>query len=227
MSVAKPMNHREIHAWLYVHPSVDQRRAQIRNHIGDDLGTDPELVQNHPNVLWVTPETESLKRSEVVRVMNELGLTAFDGSQTRWVVIDEAHKLTPEAANSLLKLIEEPPAGTKIVLLSPSATLVLSTLRSRAGLMVLRDIPLSMETPEEQQAEAAEFLSGSVGHRFGIIGTAHKTKQLEALFAAIMRNVYEQRDFPALSWLQENGQGRTSRNTRLVLETFAVQEWQS
>lgn len=223
MSTATAMS--GLHAWLYIHPLIEQRRHHARADIAADLGVALDQVIHHTNVLWVTPEKESLKRSEVTRIMAELSLTAFDGQQTRWVVVDEAHKLTPEAANSLLKLLEEPPLGTQIILLSPAATLVMSTLRSRTGLKVLASSPLVPLATSEMTDQAKQFVDGSVAQRFGIIGQAHKQKQLEGLFTALMQQVYQQRDFPSLSWLQGYSQGRASRNTRLVLEAYAVQEW--
>lgn len=223
MSGTKSMS--GMHAWLYIHPASEQRRSYTQARIAEDLDVSTDRVETHTNVVWVTPEGESLKRSEVIKVMNELSLTAFDSAQNRWVVIEDAHRLTPDAANSLLKLIEEPPERTKIALLSPAATLLMSTLRSRTALVVIPTNHNIGLVGSPSADDAKRFLEGTVGERLGIVGTAHKLKQAEELFTALLHELYATRDFPALSWLQEYSQGRASRNTRLILETFAVREW--
>ena len=74
-------------------------------------------------------------------------------SPVRAAVIDEAHLLTPEGANSLLKTLEEP-ANTQLFFLATSAPdRLLPTLRSR--LLAVRFHPLS---PQDLSALAREFL---------------------------------------------------------------------
>jgi len=51
------------------------------------------------------------------------------------VVIDEAHLLNAQAANSLLKILEEPPQNCYFFLIAPSARHVLPTLRSRSQIV--------------------------------------------------------------------------------------------
>ena len=50
-------------------------------------------------------------------------------------IIRDAHTMTPEAQNSLLKILEEPPAGVYIFLLCDSASHLLPTVRSRAPVL--------------------------------------------------------------------------------------------
>jgi DNA polymerase-3 subunit delta' len=52
-------------------------------------------------------------------------------SHRRVAIIDDAHTMTAESANALLKTLEEPPAGSILILLSPSADAILPTIRSR------------------------------------------------------------------------------------------------
>ncbi len=51
--------------------------------------------------------------------------------RARFVIIDEAHLLNPQAANSLLKSLEEPPSGTYFILLTSNPGAILPTIRSR------------------------------------------------------------------------------------------------
>ena len=53
-------------------------------------------------------------------------------SDKKIYVIDEAHKMTPNAQNALLKVLEEPPSDVVILLLSASDDAILTTIKSRA-----------------------------------------------------------------------------------------------
>ena len=55
----------------------------------------------------------------------------------RAVIFYGAHRMNPSAANALLKVLEEPPAGVLFILTAPSAAAVLATIRSRCGLFLL------------------------------------------------------------------------------------------
>ena len=55
----------------------------------------------------------------------------------RVVIFYGAHHMNPSAANALLKVLEEPPAGVLFILTAPSAAAVLATIRSRCGLFLL------------------------------------------------------------------------------------------
>ena len=61
----------------------------------------------------------------------------------RVVILDGAHTLNPQAANSLLKVLEEPPPSTLFILIAPSPTAVLATLRSRSRTVLFRPLSVS------------------------------------------------------------------------------------
>lgn len=60
-------------------------------------------------------------------------------SSTKAVIIEDAHLLTPEAQNALLKVLEEPPANTVIILGADSKEALLPTIRSRCQLIELEE----------------------------------------------------------------------------------------
>lgn len=68
-------------------------------------------------------------------------------SRHRIVIVDQAQALNASAANSLLKVFEEPPMGTVIFLLAPTPKHVLPTLRSRS--MILKYSDSDVEPDEE------------------------------------------------------------------------------
>jgi DNA polymerase III subunit delta' len=84
-------------------------------------------------------------------------LTSVEGGR-RIFIIGEADRLvsqeaSQEAANALLKLLEEPPAGSLFILTTTDAGRLLPTIRSRAALVRLRGLP---------DSSIREFLAATV-----------------------------------------------------------------
>ena len=159
------------HAWLLVGPegigkaTLAYRLARtILAHAeaGDLLPGEPADVARdhpifrkvaglaHPNLLLIRRSwMEKTKRysqvisvDEVRRLRSFLGSTAGDGSW-RVVIVDRADQLNQNAANALLKALEEPPPNTLFLLVSNAEGRLPVTIRSRTR--VLRLAPLSDE----------------------------------------------------------------------------------
>ena len=87
-------------------------------------------------------------------------------------VIDDAEKLTPEAQNALLILLEEPPKGVVIMLLANGCDRILTTIKSRA-----QYLPLSRFTRGELEehlralSSDAERMAKEDRERFDVILT--------------------------------------------------------
>ncbi|GAC1369139.1 MAG: hypothetical protein NVSMB39_0660 [Candidatus Saccharimonadales bacterium] len=87
---------------------------------------------NFPDFLWVDRGDKASIGIEQVRgLISELSMRPFTAGATRVVVIDQAHLLTLEAQNALLKLLEEPPPSTLIILMAEQLQALLVTVRSR------------------------------------------------------------------------------------------------
>lgn len=93
------------------------------------------------SVMFVEPEGAQIKIEQARDIRKFLALRNI--FRSRLIIIDEAHKMNPQAANALLKVIEEPPEGSFFVLVAPSVSGVLPTIRSRS--QVIRFAPLSKE----------------------------------------------------------------------------------
>ena len=102
----------------------------------------------HPSVLHLTrpanDKTKGFKTAvtveEIRRVNRFLSMTSHDGGY-RVVIVDPADDMNTNAANALLKNLEEPPARTVFVLIAHSVGAWLPTIRSRC--QVVRLQPLS------------------------------------------------------------------------------------
>ncbi len=84
----------------------------------------------HPNFLFITPETQFLRIDEIRALREELSLKAFS-DRPRVAILCPADRMTPQAANALLKTLEEPPAGAHLILVAHRASVLMPTIVSR------------------------------------------------------------------------------------------------
>jgi len=94
---------------------------------------------SHPNLRILSPKEESFKIEQIRQLKSNVGYKIFEGKKKVWIM-DEAEKLTPEAANSLLKILEEPPPDHIIILITHAPHLLPSTIISRCR--VVNFLPL-------------------------------------------------------------------------------------
>lgn len=85
---------------------------------------------NHPDVVRIVPEGASIKIEQVRRLQREFAYAAAE-AERRVVIIEEAETMTAEAANSMLKFLEEPVTPMVAVLIAEKEDAVLPTIRSR------------------------------------------------------------------------------------------------
>lgn len=97
--------------------------------------------ESHPDLHVVVPSgaSEQIKIDDVRQVIGRVQLRPFN-ARLQVAVIDGADRLTDEAANSLLKVLEEPPAGARFLLTTSRPAFCLPTITSRC--QVLRCMPL-------------------------------------------------------------------------------------
>ena len=126
----------------------------------------------HPDVKWIglDEEARSIKIEEIRQLQSWINLHPFEGKR-KVFIINRAERLTEEAANAFLKILEEPPADTYIILLSHLPFQLPGTIISRVN--EIRLCPLSADVlstilhTEFNITEEAHFLAyqseGSIG----------------------------------------------------------------
>jgi DNA polymerase III delta' subunit len=131
------------------------------------------------------PEKQKALKIDTVREMEKaLRLKPLEG-KTKLALIDPADKLVDAAAHALLKVLEEPPPGTHIVLLASSAAQLLGTIRSRCQTVRFRPLPAAdllavledraaagEPLDRDRFAAAARAAEGSVGRALEALGRA-------------------------------------------------------
>ena len=91
---------------------------------------------SHPNFFWLRPEEDKRDISvDAVRELSErLALTSHYGG-AKVALIEPADALNQNGINALLKTIEEPAAGSYLMLLSEQQMMLAATLRSRCQIL--------------------------------------------------------------------------------------------
>ena len=123
------------------------------------------------SVLALAPTGNLIKLETAAQALEFLSLQSL--GRARVVLIDSAQLLNPQAANSLLKVIEEPPPGAYFILITPEISQLLPTLRSRVqnvrfaplkaselGEILQEDRPKWMLASARGSLERLEQLSG-------------------------------------------------------------------
>jgi DNA polymerase-3 subunit delta' len=153
----------------------------------DDLSVPPgnpdtQLVaaQSHPGLLvlrrGLNPRTGKLMTvlgvDEIRKLSDFFGMTSGAGGW-RVAIVDTADEMNDNAANALLKMLEEPPARAMLLLLSDAPGRLLPTIRSRCQLLALRPLDAAAVTrgldhflPDmagEERAALARLADGSIG----------------------------------------------------------------
>lgn len=115
--------------------------------------------EEHPDVTMVEPDGLSIKVDQVRAIKEEFSKSGME-SRRKVLIIKEMDKMTPSAANSLLKFIEEPEGEITILLLTTEVQQLLPTIVSRCQILhfhvrniedrieeiVARDIPKTQAT---------------------------------------------------------------------------------
>lgn len=85
---------------------------------------------NHPDFLVISPEKGVIKIDRIRQLSQELTYPPYE-SKVRVVVLEDVQAMRREAANSLLKTLEEPPDNNVLILTAESSQEILATLTSR------------------------------------------------------------------------------------------------
>lgn len=136
--------------------------------------------ERFPDVLMVEPVNEVI-RVEKIREVKKLAYLRPMVGKRRVFIIDQSEKMNEQAANTLLKVLEEPPSTTIFILLTSNPYLLLPTIRSRCQELQLS--PVTQETLEK-------YIEG--------LGRDKKEARLMAFFAKGNREVVDKLNYQEL-----------------------------
>jgi DNA polymerase-3 subunit delta' len=96
-----------------------------------EAGTHPNLlIQDMARAREEKSTASQISIAQIRRLRSDLALRGVRGHR-KVAIIEPAEKLTTDAQNALLKTLEEPPAGSVLILVTSNADALLPTIRSR------------------------------------------------------------------------------------------------
>jgi DNA polymerase III subunit delta' len=148
------------------------------------------FVQTHPEVLIIPPDPPQMlvKVDQVRHVIGEMYYRPAQGRQ-KFYIFSESNFMK-EAANALLKVLEEPPEFATLFLLAENSNALLPTIRSRcitlrlaplAAAEIAEDLALRPEWTAAQKKLVAMLSGGAVGRARGFDLNGHLAARKDAL----------------------------------------------
>ncbi|WP_373894522.1 DNA polymerase III subunit delta' [Virgibacillus natechei] len=100
---------------------------------------------NHPDVHWMEPDGQSIKIEQIRDLQKEFTYSGLE-SNKKVYVIKGADTLTANAANRILKFLEEPSRQTTAIMLTENSQWIIPTIKSRCQVIDLKPLdPVSFQ----------------------------------------------------------------------------------
>jgi DNA polymerase-3 subunit delta' len=197
------------------------------------------LIQPHPDVLIIPPDPPQLliKLGQVRTLIQSSHYLPAEAPKKIFILT--AASFMKEAANSLLKVLEEPPPTAHLILLAENPGELLPTVRSRCAIVRLGALPVEEiemlladrrpDVPPKQRNLIARLAQGAAGKALGFDLEAYLAARADALL--LIRNAAQDPDHTALFKMTETyragaeGQQKTStllRTLSLLLEDLLL-----
>lgn len=96
-------------------------------------------IRKNPDLFLIEKEDEMIKADDIRALINFSGIKSYLGGK-KVVLIDNAENMNKNAQNALLKILEEPPKGEFIILITKDFEELLPTIRSRVTNIRFQDL---------------------------------------------------------------------------------------
>ena len=132
---------------------------------------------NHPDFQIVRPDGKQIKIDQIRQLQRQVVFQPIEGRRKLYI-ITEADRMNLEAANCLLKTLEEPPAKSVLILLTSHLDALLPTIRSRCQIISFQPLPVTelvevltdrFDVAVDHASSIATLSQGAVGKAFALI----------------------------------------------------------
>ena len=232
------MNHPDMH---FVYPvfKKDSGRTAIATDFFENwkafIAENPYMEpEKWPEALGADNKQPIIYKDESAEILRVASMSAFS-SDKKIFVIWQPEKMNQEAANKLLKILEEPFADTIFILVSNAPSLILPTIFSRTARINMHrpsDSEISVFLQEKGFSEAdAEYVAhlseGNVARALGNGGGREEEQEFGEIFRDMMRKAYV-RDAASLkastetiaAMKREKSRHFLSYSARMIRENF-------
>ena len=182
------------------------QRADVFTFPTSDKGEDYERVffSKHSDVGMVIPFKRNVRINAIRDLEREANFRPYEAN-ARFFIVDDAEKMNDNAANALLKTLEEPPPTTYIFLITSRPDSLLPTIKSRC--QTIRFAPVAADEIQQFMTEekafthdearlAARFARGSIGRAVSI--NVGQFREQRDRMLGVVRNAIKTGDRAAL-----------------------------
>ncbi len=182
------------------------------------------LVQTHPDVLILPPDPPQLliKLGQVRTLISRAHTLPSEAPAKVFLITSSA--FMKEAANSLLKVLEEPPAHAHLILLAENLSELLPTIRSRCAITRLGALPSDEiedilrqqrpDLPERERALVARLSEGAAGRALAFDVAGYQSARSDALL--LLRSVAHAGDHSGLFRVTETYRAGAEGQTKTL-----------
>lgn len=111
--------------------------------------------RNHPDVHWIEKDGQSIKNEQIDYLRKEFSYSSLESTRKIYI-IEDAQAMTNQAANRLLKFLEEPLIETMAILLTDNIQGMIPTIRSRCQIIDLKPLDTNLLQKEMMNADLSE-----------------------------------------------------------------------
>lgn len=228
---AAALNNPDVH---FVYPIV-KKSSPSRSHSSDYAEEWKEFVAGNP---YMPPEgwleamdagnsRPMIHASESEEILRLSSLSAY-GDGYKVFVVWQPEKMNPDAANRLLKVIEEPFSDTLFILVSNSPGEILPTIRSRLQAVEFRPLPddevaayiTRRGRTYEEAIALARIASGNMNRASALADSGGETAEFREAFMGVMRAAYA-RKMPELKAFADGFAAMGREKSLRLLDYFA------
>lgn len=163
---------------------------------------------NHPDVVILHPDGSFIKM-EQIRELKSRFMYSPPKDFTRIVILVEAEKMRSEAANSLLKFLEDPSSPMLAILITENEHAILPTIRSRCQIIRFHEVPAEKKKEAWLNQGAPESLAWILSHLSIDFNDSLDFKELSDIISQtihwgeqILNKNTQALLFPAESWMK-------------------------
>lgn len=218
------------HAYLFTGQDSDGKRA-----FAEDICTllTGKGFENNPDLKFIRPNAKENKYRidiESIRGLKTFMYLRPYSSEYKLAVIDDAETISDAAANAMLKILEEPPGKSVLILISSKPKLLPQTILSRCETVVFHPVPMAKtDELDKALAELRKVAKESIAERIKYAKKIHEKENYPELVNLWLHSLrFQLADKPSSAPVLKNLLrlsyiiSQPQYNHRIALENFFV-----
>jgi DNA polymerase III subunit delta' len=140
--------------------------------------------KTHPNLFYVKPQGKMIRKNQIQELIDEFSKASVERGP-RIYIIEDADKLNPTSANTLLKTMEEPGADIYQILITENINSLLKTIVSRAETLHFKPIDRNIIKRQLIENEIHPNIANAISQYTVDMGSAIKIARDESMVSII------------------------------------------